>query len=139
MAKETTLRDDDVSQNGSSSRSARIRCAVFTIEALFHGKWQVHILFALRHGPTRIGQLGRLIPGASKKVLAESLRKLEAKGIVLRRDLSDLILHVEYELHPDVQTSLGLLLDQLSDWGANFLEREGNIAATERRRPPKIR
>ncbi|WP_390891598.1 winged helix-turn-helix transcriptional regulator [Edaphobacter flagellatus] len=116
-----------------SNQTALIRCAVFSIDTLLRGKWQVHILFALRQGPVRIGQLGRLIPGASKKVLAESLRKLEARGIVVRRDLSDLILHVEYELHPDVRVSLGSLLDQLSAWGASFLEREANVAAKERR------
>jgi DNA-binding HxlR family transcriptional regulator len=126
-------------QNGSFNQAARIRCAVFTIEKLFHGKWQVHILFALRHGPVRIGQLGRVIPGASKKVLAQSLRKLEASGIVVRKDMSELVLHVEYELHPDVQMSIGTLIDDLSAWGATFLTRDGETvrqrAAVAENRP----
>ena len=33
---------------------------------------------------SRIGQLGRLLPGASKKVPAQRLRLLEADGIVVR-------------------------------------------------------
>jgi len=65
----------------------------FTTETLFQGKWKVRILCAMRSGPIRLGQLARLIPHASKKVLTQSLRDLEASGIVLRRDLSDVVLH----------------------------------------------
>ena len=78
----------------------------------------------MRQGPVRIGQLGRLIPGASKKVLAQSLRKLEADGIVVRRDLSELVLHVEYELAPEIQEGIVVLLNGLSEWGASFLQME---------------
>jgi len=114
--------------NGSLNQASRIRCAMFTIEKLLRGKWQVHILFALRDGPVRIGQLGRLIPGASKKVLTQSLRKLEANGIVVRKDMSEIVLHVEYEFHPGVRSSIGNLIDDLSTWGAALLEREGNTS-----------
>jgi hypothetical protein len=40
----------------------------------------------------------RAIPPASKKALTASLRSLEAARVVLRRDLSSSVLHVEYEL-----------------------------------------
>lgn len=98
-----------------------VRSAELALKVLFHGKWQVHILYAMRNGPVRIGQLGRLIPGSSKKVLTQSLRRLEFEGIVVRRDLSDLVLHVEYELHPQIRESIVDLLDRLSQWGADFV------------------
>jgi len=41
-----------------------------------------------------------MIPRASKKVLTQNLRELEAAGVVTRRDLSDEVLHIEYELKP---------------------------------------
>lgn len=44
---------------------------------LLQGKWRVEILCAMRSGPVRVGQLSRLIPGASKKMLAQNLRRLE--------------------------------------------------------------
>jgi DNA-binding HxlR family transcriptional regulator len=112
--------------SNSYGHGAYVRCAQMTIEVLFQGKWQVNILCAMRHGPVRIGQLGRMIPGASKKVLAQSLRKLEASGIVARRDLSDLVLHVEYELQADLREDIIALLDHLSAWGSNFLQSEGS-------------
>jgi DNA-binding HxlR family transcriptional regulator len=108
-----------------SDSRAYIRLAHVAVEALFQGKWQVQILCAMRGGSVRIGQLGRLIPGASKKVLTQSLRRLESQGIVVRRDLSDLVLHVEYELHQEVRESIGELLDHISLWGADFVALQG--------------
>lgn len=101
-----------------------VRNASYAADVLFQSKWSVHILCAMRSGPVRLGQLGRLIPGASKKMLAQSLRKLEGSGIVVRKDMSEFVLHVEYELVSDVQVSIGKLMDNLSAWGAAFLERE---------------
>ncbi|MFC6645510.1 winged helix-turn-helix transcriptional regulator [Granulicella cerasi] len=115
--------------NSSSEKGAYVRCAQRTVEVLLQGKWQVHILCAMRHGPVRIGQLGRIIPGASKKMLTQSLRRLEASGIVTRKDFSELILHVEYELHPDLRDEVRTLLDCLSSWGARFHEIESIKAA----------
>jgi DNA-binding HxlR family transcriptional regulator len=40
-----------------------------------------------------------LVAGASKKMLAQNLRKMEADGIVVRKDLSHLVLHIEYDLN----------------------------------------
>jgi DNA-binding HxlR family transcriptional regulator len=57
-------------------------------------------------------------------MLAQSLRKLEAHGIVVRTDLSELVLHVEYELHAEVRESIGALLDHLAQWGSDFLRSE---------------
>ncbi len=71
----------------------------------------------MRSEPVRLGQLARLIPGASKKVLTQNLRQLEAEGIVSRRDLGDVVLHVEYELHETTKEGIRALLDQLAKWG----------------------
>ena len=54
-------------------------------------------------------------------MLAQALRKLEADGIVVRRDLSELVLHVEYVLHPDVRDSVIALIDQLEQWGGTYV------------------
>jgi hypothetical protein len=55
-----------------------------------------------------------MIPRASKKVLTQNLRDLEATGIVTRRDLSDVVLHVEYELKQDVKDSVFALLGRVA-------------------------
>ena len=102
-----------------------MRRSHLAFEIFLQGKWRVHVLWSLRHGPVRIGQLGRLIPCASKKVLAQHLRRLEADGIVVRKDLSDIVLHIEYELSSAYRELVGDLLDRLSDAGAIYLARSG--------------
>jgi DNA-binding HxlR family transcriptional regulator len=42
----------------------------------------------MRSGPIRLAQLARIVPGASKQMLTQNLRKLEADGIVVRKDLT---------------------------------------------------
>jgi DNA-binding HxlR family transcriptional regulator len=102
-----------------------VRSSQLAFEIFLQGKWRVHILWGLRNGPIRIGELARLIPGASKKVLAQHLRKLEADGIVVRKDMSDLVLHIEYELSSAYRHLVCGLLDHLSQSGAFYLAETG--------------
>ncbi len=120
-------------ESDSLESKSYVFLANLTAEILLQGKWQVHVLCALRGGPVRIGQLGRRIPGASKKVLAQNLRRLEAQGIVVRRDLSDLVLHVEYELRDEVRDSVGDLMDHLVRWGADFSTFQRSVQPIESR------
>lgn len=115
-------------ENRNGERKTRIdpalesncaQCANLAIEVLLQGKWRVHILCAMRSGPVRLGQLGRLIPAASRKMLTENLRKLEGHGIVVRRDLSEKSLHVEYDFDDSAREAVRAVLDALAAWG-NF-------------------
>lgn len=94
-----------------------IQNASCSAAVLFQGKWRVEILCAMRSGPVRVGQLSRLIPGASKKMLAQNLRRLEADGIVVRRDMSEIVLHVEYDFNHEAREEVCSLLDHLAQWG----------------------
>lgn len=113
-------------QTKSKTLTPAVRSSQLAFEIFLQGKWRVHILWGLRNGPIRIGQLARLIPGASKKVLAQHLRKLEADGIVVRKDMSDLVLHIEYELSSAYSDLVCNLLDHLSQSGAFYLAKAGN-------------
>jgi DNA-binding HxlR family transcriptional regulator len=90
---------------------------------LLQGKWTVHVLCALCKRPVRLGELRHALPAASKQFLTASLRSLEAAHVVLRRDLSGPLLHVEYQLIEPMRESLPLLLASLSAW-ANLNEAE---------------
>lgn len=98
-----------------------VRNTTLTVAVLFQSKWRVQILCAMRSGPVRLGQLARLIPGASKKMLTQNLRQLEADGIVVRKDMSDLVLHIEYDLARQTRESVCALLDYLATWGRDHL------------------
>lgn len=77
--------------------------------------WAVVILTALDERPRRHGGLRQRIGGVSAKVLTQTLRRLEANGIVARRSLAVAAPGVEYRL-----TALGeTLLDPgrgLTEW-----------------------
>ena len=109
------------------------------------GKWTIQILCELRHGPVRLGQLKRSIPTASKKALTSSLRWLEVTQLIVRRDLTKSILHVEYELDDRMKEPLGTLLALLADWASllpdvqagsgRALKTEGTLVRTQSRSP----
>ncbi|MBF4161443.1 helix-turn-helix transcriptional regulator [Nocardioides sp. CBS4Y-1] len=69
------------------------------IEVIAH-KWSVVVLFALSEGPKRHGELVTLTGGISRKVLTETLRKLQANGLVTREAFAEAPPRVEYALTP---------------------------------------
>lgn len=120
---------EDLRQRNSSQKSIDskyARNAEVTASVLFDKKWKVQVLCAIRNGPVRLGQLSRLIPGASKKILTQHLRQLEVDGIIVRMDKSDHVLHVEYDYVADSREDILALLDHLAEWGAQHLEAPKN-------------
>ncbi len=116
--KSTVMRKTNNRTLGMSSIDTRYaHSASSTAAVLFQGKWRVEILCAMRSGPVRLGQLSRLIPGVSKKMLAQNLRRLETDGLVVRRDMSELVLHVEYDFNHEAKEGVCSLLDHLAQWG----------------------
>ncbi|WP_113694992.1 winged helix-turn-helix transcriptional regulator [Amycolatopsis albispora] len=61
-------------------------------------KWAVVVVFALSRGPRRHGDLIGLIGGISKKMLTQTLRRLERHGLVERQAYAEVPPRVEYRL-----------------------------------------
>jgi DNA-binding HxlR family transcriptional regulator len=81
------------------------------------GKWKVSILCQLGMTRRRFGELRRLIPGVSEKVLIQQLRELESDRIVLREIYDEVPPRVEYSL-TDYGEGLSEALAPLGAWGA---------------------
>jgi DNA-binding HxlR family transcriptional regulator len=105
---------------GRPPKSARgdlelIDCVDQTL-AVLQGKWKVHLMFFMARGVRRHSRLLECLPGASKKVMTDSLRALERDGIVDRSVFAEVPVRVEYSL-----TQLGWSMSEpliaLSDWG----------------------
>ncbi len=94
------------------NRQAEHRANV--VIAALDGKWTVGILLALRKGPVRLAELRRLIPTATKKMLIESLRRLEHRGLVEREDLSTKMKHVEYKIPQEISEQIFIIVDGLA-------------------------
>ena len=69
--------------------------------------WTVVVLFGLREGPRRPGELRAAIGGISAKVLNETLRRLEDDGLVERHRYAEAPPRVEYALTALGRTLLG--------------------------------
>jgi len=91
-------------------------CPVKLTADIIGGKWKPLILFYLEGKTRRFGELQRLIPGMTKKMLAQHLRELEQDYIVRRKVYAQLPLKVEYSL-TNHGKSLKPIFKLMSAWG----------------------
>lgn len=96
-------------------------CAVERGMRVIGGKWTGSILWHLKDGPVRFNDLSRMIGGASKKMISERLRQLEARGLVRREVMGTKPLAVVYEMTDLGRTALGFL-DELRRWSESLPE-----------------
>lgn len=86
---------------------------VTEVLAQIGGKWTVHIVMALGHGPLRFSELLRGIEGVSQKMLTATLRDLEKDGFVTRTVTPTIPPRVDYEL-TDLGKELRVPLQSIS-------------------------
>lgn len=79
------------------------------------GKWKGSILWHLQDGPVRFNDLARQLGGASKKMVTQRLKEMEAMGLVRRKVLSTRPVAVAYEITGFGRSSLSVL-EQLKEW-----------------------
>ena len=101
-----------------------IACPVQTAVDTIGGKWKILIIYHLLDGVKRFGEMKKLIPGITQKMLTQQLRELEADGIVHRRVYAQVPPKVEYSI-----TELGKKLEKifamLCEWSGEFQSRKG--------------
>jgi DNA-binding HxlR family transcriptional regulator len=100
------------------------------VTELLRGKWTLQVLCSMQTKPVRLGQLTRLLPSASKKALLACLRELESARIIVRRDLSETVLRVEYDYADHMRPTIIRLLDCLARWGELLEEERSKDAPT---------
>jgi DNA-binding HxlR family transcriptional regulator len=83
-------------------------------------KWTCLIVYALVDGPKRHGELRRAIDGISQKMLTQTLRSMEADGLVHRTVLGRVPPAVEYRLTPLGETLKDPLV-AICRWAMNHL------------------
>ena len=101
-------------------------CPVEAFLRLIGQRWNSYILVVLlQNGRTRFGQLKKLIPQITSKVLTEKLRELEASGLIDRNHQPTIPPTVSYQL-TDLGCSLSPLLNMVSEIAINW-RNEGII------------
>ena len=95
-----------------------------TREILDHltSRWATLVLVLLRDGTHRFSQLAKRIGGVSEKMLAHTLRLLEADGLVLRVVYPTKPPSVEYSL-TSIGEEVAARMQALTDWIEDNLSR----------------
>lgn len=91
-------------------------CPVATTVALIGSKWKLLIIRNLRIRPWRFNELQKDLDGVSQKVLTDSLRSMEADGIITRTVFPEVPPRVEYALS-ELGESMKPILDSMEQWG----------------------
>ncbi|MBO4955593.1 MAG: helix-turn-helix transcriptional regulator [Muribaculaceae bacterium] len=97
-------------------------CPIRNVIARFSGKWSILVLCVLSENEaTRFNEVDKAIPDISPKVLTDTLKNLEASGLVSRKLYAEIPPKVEYSL-----TALGRSLmphiENLIGWAVENFE-----------------
>ncbi len=94
-------------------------CPVATTVALIGSKWKLLIRRNLLARPWRFNELKKDWEGISQKVLTDSLRSLEADGIITRTAYPEVSPRVEYALS-ELGESMRPIIDSMEAWGISY-------------------
>ncbi len=92
-------------------------CGLKKVIDIVGGKWKIMILCAIDYMEVvRYGELNRSIHGITNTMLANSLKELEADGLVQRKQYDEMPVRVEYSLTKKAESLIPILLE-LKKWG----------------------
>ena len=94
-------------------------CPVATTVQMIGSKWKLLIMRDLLRRPWRFNELKKDLEGISQKVLTDSLRSMEADGIITRTVYPEVPPRVEYALS-DLGESMRPIMDAMEIWGTEY-------------------
>jgi DNA-binding HxlR family transcriptional regulator len=106
---------------GPERLQVNYHCPVEATVDIIGGKWKSVILFHLLDGKKRFGELRRMLPDVTQRMLTLQLRELEEDGIVHRHVYREVPPRVEYSL-TEFGKSLEPILVQMRDWGDRYMQ-----------------
>lgn len=98
-------------------------CPVATTVALIGSKWKLLIMRNLLARPWRFNELKKDLEGISQKVLTDSLRSMEADGIITRTVYPEVPPRVEYALS-ELGESMRPIIMSMEAWGNNYIDNK---------------
>ena len=103
-------------------------CPVATTVLMIGSKWKLLVMRNLMQRPWRFNELQKSIEGISQKALTETLRSMEADGIVLRTAYPEVPPRVEYSL-TELGRSMQPIIKSMELWGLAYQEQSRGGAA----------
>ena len=97
-------------------------CPVTTLILMLQGKWKNQVIFAMSLSDTiRFGRLKKEVPGITNTMLTNTLRELEADGLIHREQFNEIPPHVEYSLTEKGRNLFPVFYEMLK-WGMKYAE-----------------
>ncbi len=96
--------------------SKKAHCAVDYAFQRIGGKYKGRILWVLRDGLLRYGELNRAVVGITPKMLTQTLKELEADELIMRKVYFEVPPKVEYSL-TESGKELIPFISQMRSWG----------------------
>lgn len=109
-------------------------CPVSATIGLIGGKYKSLILWNLVDGTLRFGELKKMIPNATPKMLTQQLRELENDKLIVRTVYPVVPPKVEYSLS-EFGMSIKPILDIMYNWGQGYLEKNGKKTCCPMKQP----
>ena len=94
----------------------KAQCAVDYAFQRIGGKYKGRILWVLKDGVLRYGELKKAIIGVTPKMLTQTLKELESDGLIVRKVYLEVPPKVEYSL-TDTGKELIPVISQMRSWG----------------------
>lgn len=94
-------------------------CPVATTVSLIGSKWKLLIIRNLMSRPWRFNELKKDLEGIRQKALTDSLRSMEADGIVTRTVYPEVPPRVEYALS-ELGESMRPIIVAMERWGTEY-------------------
>ncbi len=94
-------------------------CPVATTVQIIGSKWKLLIMRNLLQRPWRFNELKKDLEGISQKVLTDSLRSMEADGIITRTVYPEVPPRVEYALS-ELGESMRPIMNAMEVWGTAY-------------------
>ena len=108
-------------------RTHKVSCSSYVNEVevafeILSGKWIPLILRTLSiEGTKRFGELRKIMPSITQKMLTQQLRALEKRGIVSRKVYPEVPPVVEYSL-TKIGKDITPIMEDLNVWAIKYLE-----------------
>jgi DNA-binding HxlR family transcriptional regulator len=104
----------------------KAHCAVDYAFQRIGGKYKGRILWVLREGVLRYGELNRAVIGISPKMLTQTLKELEADELIIRKVYLEVPPKVEYSL-TETGNELIPFISQMRSWGEKQMSTNQNL------------
>ena len=107
-----------------------VQCPVDYAFQRIGGKYKGRVLWFLKDGVQRYGQMRRVITGITPKMLTQVLRELEDDQLITRKVYLEVPPRVEYTL---TETGIALIpsIQMISKWGQTQMQQQGISAMAE--------